>query len=113
MPDLGEICEGVNGIFLVGCHSEASFGFMVCKSLNPVRIALLEQYGQLFPLALLEICACHSCPHLPNHQTFLLERAETIVGLRLPFLVGCHSEASLGFIVCKSLKPARIALLEQ
>jgi len=33
----------------------------------------------------------------------------TCVGLKLPFLVGCHCAASSGFIVARSLKPGHIA----
>ena len=44
----------------------------VAKSLNPAKTLVPAQYGQPTPLALLFTVACHSCPHFPSHQIFLL-----------------------------------------
>lgn len=59
--------------FFLRCHSAAILGKITARefvilTLNPL------QYGQSFlPLVLVLIVASHSCPHIPNHQTFLWE----------------------------------------
>lgn len=59
-PDPEVTDSGVNGRFLVGCHSAAKSGRIVLRSLTPFTTTLFEQHGQLRPKALLLIFAFHS-----------------------------------------------------
>ena len=83
----------VAGIKELGETFLAISGCVVAKSLKPSRTALPEQYLQPLPLFLLPTSASHVCPHLPSHQTLVLELTVTSVGFRVPFSVGCHSAA--------------------
>src|SRR5699024_5314161 len=82
--------------FFVGCHSAATSGKRVARSLNPGRTRLLAQYGQvvLF-LTRLPTIACHSCPHsVPIHQAFLSELGFTSRAVQ--GFLGLHSSARSG-----------------
>ena len=59
--------------------------------------------GHPRPLFRLAITACHSCPLLHFHHTLLPLFSVTSDAVKSPFLVECHSFASLGLIVAKSL----------
>ena len=72
-----------------------------------------QHIGHPVPFALSFTLACHSCPHLPSHHTFLLDFEEIDEAVKEPFFTGCHSAANSGLIVSKSLNPGRIALFEQ
>ena len=83
-------------------------GFFVCRSLNPTNTFLPEQIGQPSPMVLFDICASHSCPLLHNHHTFFLLLFVTSRGVKLPFFIGCHSNAKSGLTVARSLYPIKI-----
>lgn len=53
------------------------------------------------------------CPHFPSHHAFLLDFPAICIGRSLPFFVGCHSAARLGFTVTRSLTPSTTCLFEQ
>ena len=73
-----------------------------------------QQQGHWLPFALRLMDACHLCPHLEHfHQYFLLLLGRISLGVKLPFLVGCHSFASLGYKVSKSFTPTKGACFEQ
>lgn len=59
------------------------------------------------------MAASHSCPHFPSHHAFLLDFPAICIGRSLPFFVGCHSAARLGFTVTRSLTPSTTCLFEQ
>ena len=59
------------------------------------------------------MAASHSCPHFPSHHAFLLDFPAICIGCSLPFFVGCHSAARLGFTVTRSLTPSTTCLFEQ
>ena len=62
----------------------------------------LLQNGQPVPRVLSFTTAFHSCPRLHLHQTFLLLPGVTWSGVKSPFLVGCHSSISSGFLTARS-----------
>ena len=81
--------------------------------LTDLQCFTLAQKGHPLPRSLLSIVASHSCPHSPNHQTFFPECGLTISGVRVPFLVGCHSLASIGLMEAKSVSPVIASLPRQ
>ena len=70
------------------------------------------QTGQ--PLTLARVrentAACHTCPSVQHHQTFLLLPRVTSDGSSSPFNDRCHSFASFGLKVCRSLNPGKTFL---
>ena len=48
-----------------------------------------------------------------SHHAFLLDFPAICIGRSLPFFVGCHSAARLGFTVTRSLTPSTTCLFEQ
>ena len=98
---------GMRVPFFVGCHSAASQGCVVARSLNPGSTFLLAQYGH--PVALLPALsfgvACHSWPFSQRHQALRLLPAKTSLALSPPFLVGCHWAAKWGRLVARSFTP--------
>ena len=87
-------------LFLVRCHSFRRSVFVINVSLLSVGVGLL-QTGQPLPRFLLYIGACHSCPLIHIHHTFLPEPGVTFLGVKSPFREGCHSLASCGFIALR------------
>ena len=86
--------------FLVGCHSAAREG---CASRSGGRPA---QIGQPSPRTAREnTVASQEWPHAPSHQTGRKEPARTRSGARSPFFSGCHSAATDGHAVARSLRP--------
>ena len=58
----GVTCSGVRVSFFDGCHSFATFGQQLAKSLCPIRTTRLAHTGQPVPLcALVVTMALHSC----------------------------------------------------
>ena len=70
------------------------------------------QYGQPDGRALVRelIMAFHSCPLWQSHQIFRWLARVTSVGWRAPLRIGCHSSATCGQNVLRSLKPGRTFL---
>ena len=90
-----ETSSGLRLLFFVGCHSFAIFGNKNFKLFSLLTF-WPEQKGQFIPLVLLEMTDFHSWPPIHFHQTFLGVPLVTSSGLRLLFLVGCHSFAISG-----------------
>ena len=89
LPDPAVNWSGVSAPLSVGCHwATSSFGIG-----SPVRPAHL---GQPPPRVRLWILASRVWPSGHSHQTFRCEPAVTWSGVRSPFSVGCHSEATRG-----------------
>ncbi len=84
-------------LFLVRCHSLRRSALEINVSLSSAGVGLL-QTGQPLPRFLLYTGACHSCPLVHIHHTFLPEPGVTFLGFKSPFRVGCHSLASSGLI---------------
>lgn len=57
--------------------------------------------------------AHHTWPHWPCHQTFFRLPVVTICGVSVPLSVGCHSAATRGSSVARSLKPGSTLRPEQ
>ena len=91
----------------------AILGITVARSLYPTRTFLPMHIGQLFPLILLLILACHSCPFSHCHQTFLSVPAITSLGVNPLFLAKFHCAARSGLTVAKSLIPTTSLWPEQ
>ena len=91
--------------FKTGCHWSATSGYVRDKRLRSVT-TLPAQAGHPLPaLVRLDITASHECPHFGhNHQAFLFEPPCTLSGVRLPFLVGCHSAAAPGHATDRLLR---------
>ena len=85
----GMISSGPVGL-RVGCHSAATPGNRVTRSLKPGSSRWFAQKGHPAPLTRFCTIASHSCPHCPSHHTFLPDPLVTESGVRV-FLVGCHS----------------------
>jgi len=100
LPEFGVTSLELNLPFFVGCHSLARNGLMIWRQLSR-HTFLPEQYGQPVLLFLLEITATQLCPFEHNHQTFLWEFGVTSLGVKVSFLVGCHSLAKSGQSFCK------------
>ena len=106
--------SGVNAPFSVGCHSAASSGESVARSFSPASTVRPAQTGhRQFALVRVETEVCQACPLPHCHQTRFSEPANTCSGVSAPFFVGCHSAASSGYSVARSLKPGSTARLAQ
>jgi len=88
----------------VGCHSFASLGFNVARQFERT-VFFPVQTGQPLPDVLLAILASHSwsLPFSHFHHTFIPEFIVNSSGFKIPFLVGCHSFASLGFLISRDI----------
>ncbi len=78
---------GVVVPFRVGCHCAAISGWVVARSLNPVRSLRLEQKGHSGVVPVCLSFVSNSCSLSHNHQFFWLV---TAVGVGVMFRVGCH-----------------------
>ena len=87
--------KAVSEPFFFECHSAASDGCVEAKQFE-MSVVLLEQMGQPVPLTRCETVAFHSCPFSHCHQTRFPLLGGTSLGIRTPFLIGCHSLAILG-----------------
>ena len=96
----------------LGSHPSASFaisGKQVARSLKPGRTWRFEQIGQpLFLCVRASGETTHVCPIEHSHNFFLSLPAITSRGSH-----PAASEAILGWVVAKSLNPARTFLFEQ
>lgn len=97
-----EISSGVKLPFFTGCHSLARCGFTVERQVSGVTTRP-QQKGHPLPVVLWSILACQLCPLTQTHQIFLSDPGVTSLGVKLPFLVGCHSLARLGFTFARQL----------
>lgn len=99
---------------MVGCHWAAISGYFVARSLKPGSTFLLAQYGQP-PLrwVRVETTAWYSCPLSQIHQTLRLLAGAIWSGVRVPFLLGCHSLAMAGYWLARSFSPGMIFLPAQ
>ena len=101
----GVTSHGVSGRLRRECHSSASLRWRAASAVvTEGRFPV--QKGQPTPrTARPEITASHSWsgPFAHFHQAFRSEPATTSHGVRLPFLVGCHSRATRRLQVASAL----------
>src|SRR5262249_23139725 len=100
--------SGVRFPFLVGCHCAAMPGKrdaseLVTETLCPVQKGHFLSGFRLSVREWTEACHSWSRPLAHSHQTRKPDRATTLLGVRSPFFVGCHSAAMPGKSEAKEL----------